>query len=90
MPDIHCIMEVKAVPNAARSEVVGWMGDALKIKLKAPPVDGRTNQEMCRYLADTLGLPKGSVTLRTGASSRQKRVQIDGISAEAVRGGFPR
>ena len=79
------VLEIKAVPNAARSEVVGWLGDALKVKLKAPPVDGKANAELCRFLAEQLGLPRGAVTLATGASARQKRVQIDGLTAETLR-----
>lgn len=78
-------LAIKAVPNAARSELVGWLGDALKVKLKAPPVDGKANAELCRFLAATLDLPKGAVTLATGASARQKRVQIDGLDADALR-----
>ncbi|WP_324726010.1 DUF167 domain-containing protein [Actomonas aquatica] len=75
-PSPSAQLAIKAVPNAARSELVGWLGDALKVKLKAPPVDGKANAELCRFLAEVLELPKGSVTLATGASARQKRVAI--------------
>lgn len=79
------LLAIKAVPNAAKSEVVGWLGDALKIKLKAPPVDGKANAELRRFLAETLGLPKAAVTLATGETARQKRVQIEGLTLEEVR-----
>jgi len=49
-----CLLTIKAVPNAPRSEVVGWMGDTLKVRLKAPPVDGKANTELCRFLAEVL------------------------------------
>jgi len=81
----ECQLAIKAVPNAARSEVVGWLGEALKIKLKAPPVDGKANAELCRFLATTLGLPKSAVTLATGESARQKRVRITGLTLPEVR-----
>ena len=79
-----CQIEIKAAPNASRSQIVGWLGDTLKIRLAAPPVDGKANLELTRFLAQTLGLPKSAVTLVTGAASRQKRVRIDGLSREDV------
>ena len=67
----NCRLEIKAVPNAARSEVVGWLGDALKVRIKAPPVDdGKANIELCRFLAKELNLPKSAVSLATGTSAR--------------------
>jgi len=84
-----CRLEIKAVPNAPKSGVVGWLGEALKVRLHAPPADGKANGELCRFLAEALGLPKGAVTLGRGASSRQKVVEIAGISLEEVRGKFP-
>lgn len=80
-----CLLTIKAVPNAPRSEVVGWMGDTLKVRLKAPPVDGKANTELCRFLAETLGLPKSAVTLATGGSSREKRVRIEGLTMADVQ-----
>ena len=79
------LLAIKAVPNATRSEVVGWLGEALKVKLKAPPVDGKANAELCRFLAEHLGLPRSAVTLATGTSARQKRVQIDGLTPATLR-----
>lgn len=78
-------LKIKAVPNAPRSEVVGWLGSALKVKLQAPPVEGKANRELCRFLASVLGLPKGAVTLARGASSRQKIVLIDGMDITTLR-----
>lgn len=79
-----CLLTIKAVPNASRSEIVGWMGDVLKVRLKAPPVDGKANAELCRFLAATLGLPKSAVTLATGGSSREKRLRIEGLTSEEM------
>jgi hypothetical protein len=85
----NCLLSIKAVPNAARSEVVGWLGEALKIRLKAPPVDGKANAELCRFLAAELGLPKTAVPLVSGVSTRQKRLEIKGCAMAALRERFP-
>ena len=80
-----CILAIKAVPNAPRNEVTGWVGDALKVKLRAPPVDGKANAELCRFLAGALDLPRGAVTIATGDTSRHKRVAISGLDLDGVR-----
>jgi len=82
---MRCRLEIKAVPNAPKSEVVGWLGDALKVKLKAPPIDGKANAELCSFLAKKLGLPKGAVQLDRGATSRKKIVLIEGLDLEELR-----
>ena len=79
-----CTLAVKAIPNAPRSEVIGWLGDALKIKVHAPPVEGRANEVLCEFLADTFGLPRRAVTVLRGDTSRQKVIRIAGLTlAEA-------
>jgi len=85
MPGPTCILEVKAVPNAQRSEIVGWLGVALKIKLHAPPVEGKANAELCAFLAQQLRLPQRAVTIATGDTSRERRVRIEGLTLEAVK-----
>ena len=85
MADETCILEIKAVPNAPRSEIIGWLGDALKIRLHAPPVEGKANAELCSFLAKQLGLPKRSVTIATGDTSRRKRVRIAGLNLVDAR-----
>ena len=77
-------LAVKAVPNAPRTEIVGWVGDALKVKLKAPPVEGRANEELCRFIANHLGLPRRAVTLLRGDTARQKLVGVEGLSQPAL------
>ncbi len=80
-----CTLAVKAIPNAPRNEVMGWLGDALKIKVHAPPVEGRANDELRDFLADALGLPRRSVTLLRGDTSRQKLFRIDGLALAEVK-----
>ena len=66
-------------PRASRTEVIGAHGDALKIRLAAPPVDGEANEELVRFLAKTLGVPKSAVTIVRGATGRKKVVRVAGI-----------
>lgn len=80
-----CVLEIKVIPNAPRTELIGWLGTALKIKVHAPPVDGKANDILCEFLADTLNLPRRAVTLLRGATSRQKSVRIDGLDFAAVK-----
>ncbi len=84
-----CRFEIKAVPNAPKSEVIGWLGEALKVKVHAPPVEGKANEELCSFLAETLGLPKRTVQLDRGASSRKKIVMIEGLSHEELLSRLP-
>lgn len=83
-------LQIKAVPNAPRSEIVGWLGEALKVKVQAPPEDGKANAELCAFLAKTLGLPKSAVRLGRGASSRTKVVEIGAGWREQVVRLLPR
>ncbi|MBA4135917.1 MAG: hypothetical protein C0518_01220 [Opitutus sp.] len=80
-----CTLEIKAVPNAPRSAVVGWLGDALKVKIHAPALEGRANEEMCELLAGELRLPRRAVTLVRGDKSRQKLVRVTGLDRAEVQ-----
>ena len=72
-------------PGAKKTEVVGLHGEALKIRLAAPPVDGKANTCLIGFLADRLGVAKASVSLVSGESSRAKRVRIAGVDPSLVR-----
>ena len=80
-----CMLAVKAIPNAPRSEVVGWLGEALKVKIHAPPVEGRANDALCEFLAETLGIARRRVTLLRGATARKKLIRIAGLTPADVR-----
>jgi len=71
-------------PGAKRTGVAGLHGEALKIRLAAPPVDGKANACLIEFLADALGLPKSAVRIVGGETSRAKRVRIDGVDAARV------
>jgi len=79
---VSCRLKVKAVPGASRSEIVGRLGEALKIRVAAPPEGGKANREILELLAERLGLPAASVTLVSGAASSAKVVELLGITAE--------
>lgn len=64
-------------PGAKRTEVAGLHGDALKIRLAAPPVDGKANTTLLAFLADSFGVPARQTTLLRGSSSREKLVRIE-------------
>jgi uncharacterized protein (TIGR00251 family) len=70
------ILEVHLQPRAKTDAIVGWQGNALKIRLTAPPVDDKANDALCRFLAQSLHLPTSTVTLVRGRTSRHKFVQI--------------
>ena len=71
-------------PGAKKSEFAGLHGDALKIRLAAPPVDGKANEALLRFIADALNLPKSAVTLKSGQTSRRKVLEIQGATQDAI------
>jgi len=82
---VSCALAIKAIPNAPRSEVIGWLGDSLKVKIHAPPVEGRANDALCEFLADKLDIPRRNVTVLRGDTSRQKVVRIAGLTLADVK-----
>ncbi len=77
-------LPVRVIPNASRTEIVGWMADGgLKIKLAAPPVDGKANQELVSFLAKTLGAPKSEIEITNGLTSKKKTIRLP-IEREAL------
>ena len=74
------VLVLHAQPGAKRTEVAGPHGDALRIRLAAPPVDGKANAELRRFLGDAFGVPSARVTLVRGEASRQKTVRVESPS----------
>ncbi|HUK88106.1 MAG TPA: DUF167 domain-containing protein [Terriglobales bacterium] len=72
---------VKVHPRARKNAVTGEVGEALKISLTAPPAEGRANQALIEFLAELLQLPRASVTIAAGHSSRNKVVRVRGLTA---------
>jgi len=77
-------MAVRVTPRARKNEVVGVAGEALKVKLAAPPVEGAANATLCAFLAEKLGVRKGAVSLIAGQTSRQKVVRVEGVTTDEV------
>jgi len=75
-------LKVKAVPGASRSEIVGRLGQALKVRVAAPPEGGKANREILELLAAKLGSPAAGVSLVSGASSPAKVFELRGFTAE--------
>jgi uncharacterized protein len=71
-------------PGAKKTEFAGLHGDALKIRLAAPPVDGKANEALVKFVAETLKLPKSAVTLKSGLSSRRKVLEIQGSNTASI------
>ncbi len=76
---------VKIHPRAKKNAITGEVGDALKLALTAPPVEGRANEACVEFLADFLRVPRSSVTIAAGQSSRNKLIRVAGLSAADVQ-----
>ncbi|MDH4245947.1 MAG: DUF167 domain-containing protein [Nitrospira sp.] len=78
------ILAVHVQPNASKTECVGVHGDALKIRLAARPVEGAANDELIKFVAECCAISRARVHIRAGAESRQKRLRVEGISAQEL------
>jgi len=76
---------VRVHPRARKDAITGEVGDALKISLAAPPLDGRANEACIEFLAKLLKLPRSSISIAAGLSSRNKVIRVVGLSAQDVR-----
>ena len=78
------LLSVKLQPRASANEIGEALGDELRVKVTAPPVDSAANEALVRFLAETLGCPRNHVELVRGQTSRHKLIKVYGVSAEAV------
>jgi uncharacterized protein (TIGR00251 family) len=78
--EVETSLTVHIQPRAKRSEVVGWHGDAIKIRICAPPIGGAANVELIRFVAKAAGVPKKAVRIASGTTSRHKRLHVRGVS----------
>ncbi len=79
------VLNVKAQPRSSKAGVDGLIGDAVKVRVKCAPVDGKANREIIETLAGAFGLPKSRVVFKGGETSRQKRILLVGVGADRVR-----
>ncbi|HEX3426567.1 MAG TPA: DUF167 domain-containing protein [Acidimicrobiales bacterium] len=82
---VDIVLRVHVEPGAGRSAVSGHYGDALKVKVAAPPEGARANQAVAELLASTLGVPASAVAVESGAASRSKRIRIGPVELATVR-----
>ena len=75
------ILNVRAQPRSSRSGIDGLLGDAVKVRIRCAPVDGKANKELIETLADAFGLPKSAVEFKSGETSKTKRILLRGITA---------
>jgi uncharacterized protein len=78
------VLTLHIQPGAKRTELAGIHGEALKIRLGAPPVDGKANDCLIAFLAERLRVPKSRVVLESGMTSRSKRVRVVGVKADHI------
>ena len=78
------IFHIHVIPKAGRGEIVGIQNDALKVKITAPPVEGKANLECIRFLSDVLGVKKAQITIESGHKSKRKTIAVEGLSKEDV------
>jgi len=87
-PDGSVVLRLHVQPKASKSLVVGLYDGCLKIAIAAPPVDGKANSEVEKFLATILGVPKRAVVLKSGAQSRRKQVVVTSLKEKEVRRVF--
>ncbi len=76
-------------PRASQTEIVGWHGDALKVRLTAPPVEGQANSELCKFFSRYFGVSREDVLILSGKNARRKRVLIKGRTIQDVQDLLP-
>lgn len=82
---VACRMRIKVIPGSRASSVVGMLGDRLKIKIAAPPEDGKANAAVCSLVAEMLGVSARSVEVISGATNAEKSLRIAGLTAAEVK-----
>jgi uncharacterized protein len=75
---------IRVVPRASKSEIVGEMDGNLRVRISAPPADGAANEEVVKVLAKAFGVAKSNVAILSGHASKTKRIRIDGVAAQKV------
>lgn len=78
-------IQVKAVPGASRSRIVGWLGDHLKVAVAAPPEGGKANKAICEVLAEALGVRPQDVQVTAGTTNPRKKVVVKGVTVEQTQ-----
>lgn len=83
--DNGIVLKIKAVPNSSKNEICGILDDALKVKIKAPAVENKANEELVKYFSKLLKLPKSSVVLKAGGTSKLKTLYIENCTIDKIK-----
>ena len=86
MTDAKTIIRVRVLPRTSKNQIVGIDGGVFKVKLTAPPVEGKANKALVQFLAKKLGLPKRDIEIVSGEHSREKSIRINGLPVDEVIG----
>ncbi len=84
-PDGSLLLSIYVQPRSDRNAIVGLHGDAIKLRLTAPPVDGKANKAVIAFWAKSLKIPKSAVTIKSGLQSRMKKVLLNGADEKQIR-----
>jgi len=79
-----CVLTVKACPRANRTEIAGVDAEWVRIRIQAPPVDGKANAELVRFFAERFSLPKRAVDILSGGAGRLKRIKLSGVTVPEI------
>ena len=79
------VLTLRIIPRAAKNAIQGEYGNALKIRLCAPPVEGAANTALVKFLSDTLSIPRSRIQILSGATGRNKRVLLSSCSSSSIR-----
>ncbi|WP_339135195.1 MAG: DUF167 domain-containing protein [Candidatus Electrothrix sp. GW3-4] len=83
--DGSLLLSLYVQPRSGQNAIVGLHGDAVKLRLNAPPVDGKANKAVIAFWAKTLKIPKAAVTIKSGLQSRLKKIALTGVDEEQIR-----
>ena len=78
------VISVRAAPRSSRPGIDGVAGDAIKVRVRSAPVDGKANKELIEVLSDAFGLPKSAVSFRSGETSKTKRILMRGVAKDTI------
>ena len=81
----ECRLRFFVQPRAGKTEIIGRHADSIKIRIKAPPVDGAANDELIRFLSKKLRVPRDAIRITSGAKARRKHVTIEGTDHATVK-----
>ena len=86
---VKTTLVVRVTPRARRDAVAGWRDGTLRVRVSAPPVEGKANVAVAKLLAKSLGIPTHDIAIARGEKSRQKQVVVEGLSEQEIRARLP-